>query len=183
MAIVTLEQAKLQLNIDPGDTSEDAELQAYCDALTPAIEDYKREVIVLRDVTEDLELCGRYRFRLWSAPVVSLTSLIDVVTGTVWDVTTMRAHSSGVVRVLPGSQAPRGLCEATYKAGYAHVPPNYTRGALVVLQHTWETQRGVGDVGGGVMDSAEERRYDPRYFFTFPRRALEWLGAPRPVVG
>jgi len=183
MAIITRAQAKLQLNIDSTDTSHDAELDFYCNALTPAIEEYKHEVIELREVREDVELHGRSRFRLWSVPVVDLVSVIDVVTGTVWDVATLRVNSSGVVRVLPGSVAPRGLCEVVYNAGYDDVPMNYQLGALIVLQDEWETQRGVGDVEGGVMDTAEERAIGRQFTPDSFRRARTVLGAPRPIVG
>lgn len=184
MSIVTLEQAKAQLNIDDDDDSDDDELQRWCDALTAPIERYKREVIEERTVIEDLELCGRRRFRLWSVPVISLTSLVDIETGREWDVTpsALRVDSgTGLVRVLSAAQAPSGFLTATYQAGYAEIPPDYVQGALVILQHVWETQRGAAEVGAGVV--GEEEVHDLRHFYTLPRKALEWLGAPRPVVG
>lgn len=181
MSIVTLEQAKQQLGISLDDTSDDDELQGYVDGITGAIENYKREVIERREMSEDVELCGRNKFRLWYAPVASLTSLVDVASGYQWDVSKLKAYDSGLVRVLPGGQAPRGLVTATYDAGYDPVPANYVRGALVILQHTWETQRGVAGVESGVV--GEEEVHDLRHFYTFPRKAMEWLGSPRPVVG
>jgi hypothetical protein len=52
---------------------------------------------------------------------------------------------------------------------------------LVTLQHNWETRRGVGSRPTGVV--GPEEHYDPRFSYSIPRKALEWLGAPRPVVG
>lgn len=181
MSIVTLAEAKNQLRIDPADTSDDAELQNYVDAITGVVEDYKKEIIEQREVREDLELCGRRRFRLWSVPVISLVSIATFDGATTWDVANMRVNAdTGLVRVLSGPPV-SGLVEAVYTAGYETVPDRYKRGALVILQHTWETQRGKGGpVRGGVIGPEEVH---PRFFYSVPRKALEWLGAPRPVVG
>lgn len=183
MSLVTVQQAKTQLGILASDTSDDAELQFYCDALTPAIEDYKHEIIELREITEDVELHGRHRFRLWSVPLVSLTSMVDVVTGVDWDVSTLRPNPSGVVRVLPGNAPPHGLFEVTYEAGYAEVPINYQLGALMVLQDTWESQRGAGGTVDGMVDVGEERAVGRQYTPEMFRRARNLLGAPRPLIG
>ncbi|BBA99274.1 hypothetical protein RVR_5821 [Actinacidiphila reveromycinica] len=187
MSIVTLDDAKKQINIPADATEFDDEVQAYCDGITAVIEDYKREVIEPRTIREDIEHAGRSGrcFRLWSVPVISLTSLTSVTGSTVWDVspTVLRVNSNtGLVRVLSGP-AVRGLAEAVYQAGYQTIPDNYRRGALVALQHNWETRRGAA--GGGVRNGVvgPEEVYDPRWSYSIPRKALEWLGAPRPVVG
>lgn len=190
MGIVTLDEAKRALRI-VNDTTDDAEIQAYCDGITAAIEDYKHEVIEQRTIHEDVDLGGHWahpfgarRFRLWSAPVISITSVTSVIGGTVWDVSNLRVTAdSGLVRVIGGPPL-QGLVEVVYEAGYETVPDNYKRGALVVLQHVWETRRGVGSAPrSSVIGMEEERHYDPRYSYSIPRKALEWLGAPRPVVG
>lgn len=183
MSIVTLEDAKRQLKIDLSDTGDDVEIQAYCDGITAVIEDYKREAIAQRTVTEDIEHTARFgrRFRLWSVPVISITSVTAVVGGQTWDPVNLRVNpQTGLVTVLAG---PPLSCpaEAVYEAGYEVIPENYKRGAAVVLQHTWETQRGVGGKPAGVV--GPEETYDPRWAYAIPRKALEWLGAPRPVVG
>lgn len=185
MSIVTLPQVKRQLGIR-GDASND-ELQAYVDGITSVVEDYKREVIARRTVTERLRLCGGVRFRLWKTPVLSLTSVTSLDGSRSWDVSGFESdRETGLVDVVSGP-GPVGLVHAVYEAGYDGddfdfpVPENYVRGALVIIQHTWETQRGaVKGVTGAV--GPEESR-DVRYMFTFPRKAREWLGAPRPVVG
>lgn len=189
MSIVTLDDAKAQLRIT--DTTYDAVIQAYCDGITAAIEDYKHEVIEQRTITEDIDFCGHWRypfgprtFRLWSVPVISITSATSVTTGTTWDLSNLRlTGSSGLVRVLGGPPL-QGLVEFVYEAGYTTAPENYRQGALVVLQHVWETRRGVGSAPrSSVVGMEEERHYDPRYSYSIPRKALEWLGSPRPVVG
>jgi hypothetical protein len=183
VAIVTLAEAKRQLRLDPEDTADDAEILAYCDGITAVIEDYTHETIERREVREDIERYtrGGYCFRLWSVPVISITSVTSVPAGTTWDPAGMRVDSSsGLVRVLSGPPL-CGLAEVVFEAGYAVVPENYKRGALVVLQHNWEARRGVGGKRAGVI--GPEETYDPRWSYSIPRKALEWLGAPRPVSG
>lgn len=187
MGIVSLAEAKEQLRISPGDTGEDQIIQAYCDGITQVIEDYKREVIEQREIREDVELFDRLgfgrwrRFRVWSVPVISLTSVESLIGAATWDVANLRlSKDTGLVRVLAGPPV-RGLVEVVYQAGFVTVPENYKRGALVVLQHNWETRRGTGTPHTGVL--GEEERYDHRFSYSIPRKALEWLGAPRPVVG
>lgn len=183
MSIVTLAEAKAQLKIDPSDTRDDAEIQSYCDGITGAIERYKHEVIVQRTVHEDVERFrfGGRRFRLWSVPVISITSVTAVVGGTTWDTQNLRLNGdAGLVRVLAGLPV-CGLVEVVYEAGYVTVPEDYKRGALVVLQHNWETKRGIGTKRAGVI--GPEEHFDHRFTYSIPRKALEWLGAPRPVAG
>jgi hypothetical protein len=184
MSIVTLALAKRQLNIADSDTGDDQELQLYVDAITGVVEDHLHQVVEQRTVTDELELTGLWWFTLRSRPVISLTSIIALDRLATWNVATLHVSpSSGVVRVLPPGIGPFGRVAVTYEAGYApaDVPARFVRGALVILQHVWETQRGsmgapVGVVGG------EEAPWDPRYSFSIPRKALEWLGPPAPVV-
>lgn len=178
MAIVTLEQAKQQLNITG--TASDEELQGYVDAVAGAVEDHLHQVVEKRAVVDEIELCGRSSFRLWSAPVISLTSVASLDGTTTYDTANLHAAASGVVRVLSGP-APSGWVRVTYQAGYDPIPPRYVRGALIILQHLLETQRGASGAVRSLATSADET-YDPRYSFSIPRRALELLGPPTPTV-
>ena len=67
----------------------------------------------------------------------------------------------------------------TYLAGYQVISANYKRGALVILQHLWETQRGPGTAASGVIGSEEHWR-QPGEFFSVP--AKEWMGPPSPML-
>lgn len=182
MSIVTLAEAKAQLQIAASDTSRDGEVQAYCDGITAVVEDYMHEVVEQRTIHEDVDTFRRFghAFRLWSVPVISLTSVTSLINGAEWDVSAMRLDPSGLVRVLSGPPV-RGLVEVVYEAGYAEVPVNYKRGALVILQHNWETRRGVGAVRSSVVGA--EEIHNPHWMYSIPRKALEWLGSPRVVVG
>lgn len=185
MAIVSLADAKQHLRMDPADTSEDDELRGFVAAATGAVELYKHEVIARRSITDEIDLCragyrGARRFRVWSAPVISLVSVASWDGATTWDVTQMRVSESGLVRVM-GALPVRGLVDVTYLAGYQVIPDHYRQGALVVLQHAWESQRGGGTVSSGVI-GPEEVRVRSVSAFTVPNKAKEYLGPPRPVV-
>jgi hypothetical protein len=182
--LITLGEAKAQLQIK--DTSKDALLLDYVAGITAAVEEYKHEVIVPRAVTDEIEVSAysgsfgwRQKFRVWSAPVISLTTVVSWDGLTTWNAADMRVSPSGVVRVMNGPWV-CGLVDVTYQAGYASIPERYKQGALIILQHVWETQRGVGNVRAAV--TGPEDVYDRRLEFTIPQRAKEWLGPARPLV-
>jgi hypothetical protein len=184
-AIVSLADAKAQLGMDPADHRYDDLLRDYLAGITGALEDYKHEVIVRRTITDRLNLRGRgyggRQFRLWSAPVISLTSVVSWDGSITWDVTQMRVSPSGVVRVMAGPPV-TGLVDAAYIAGLQQIPGRYKRGALVMLEHVWESQRGQLTARSGVMGPEEHVRDYPGEFFSIPNKAKEWLGPPRPMV-
>lgn len=180
MSIITLDDARASLKIDDSDGSVDDELQRYVDAITAVVEGHVGEVIEQRTVTERIRLRrGASQFALRYVPVISLTSLTSLL-GHAWPLTGMDVDPSGTVEVFRG-EAPAGTAIAVYEAGYVTVPENYKRGAIIILQHIWESQRGVGDVFGGVV--GEEERLNRSWMYDIPRKALEWLGEPAPGVG
>jgi hypothetical protein len=193
-AMVSLADAKAQMSMDPADHAADDLLRDYIAAATGAAEDYKHETIVRRTVTDEHDFGWyggntraygygygfRQRFRLRSAPVISLTSVVSWDGTVTWDVTLMRANPSGTVRVMGGIPV-TGLAEITYIAGYQVIPANYKRGALVIVQHLWETQRGQLTAMSGVMGPEEHFR-QPGEFFSVPAKAKELLGPPRTMI-
>lgn len=184
MSIVTLAEARQALNYDDDDVSDDVELQAYVDAITGAVEDYKNEVIEVTTLTDELDLPGWRSFYVNSIPVVALQAIIAL---DAWSfvpaITDLHVNTkTGRVRVQPSGFPPRGAVAITYQAGYSVVPPRYKRGALVILQHVWETQRGASLAALGVVGSEESPR-GTATTFSIPRKALEWLGPPRMVAG
>lgn len=182
MAIVTLDEAKAQLGIPSLETSRDTQLLDWIDAITKAVENYVNEVVERRTIVERQTLRGDLVWRLWSVPVISLTSVVSTDGVTTWDVSDFDVDpDSGVVETLTGFP-PYGRVVATYEAGYETIPYNYKQGGLVILQHIWETQRGVGQVGTGVIGQ-EEGTYGQLSTYSLPRKALEWLGGPSPMVG
>lgn len=192
-AMVSLADAKGQLNMDVTDHRFDDELRDFIAAATGAAELYKHEVIVRRTVTDTLDLSSqggygygwgsglrRQKFWLRSAPVISLISVVSWDGTVTWDVTQMRASPSGLVRVM-GGQPVTGLADITHLAGYQQIPAHYKRGALVIVQHLWETQRGPGTAASGVIGSEEHWR-QPGEFFSVPDKAKELMGPPRPML-
>lgn len=178
--LIDLDQAKAQLNYDPANTTDDAEIQRYVDAVIRVVEDHKGEIADPRTITDELHLANAGSFLLRNVPVQSLITVQTVDGGTTWDVTDLHVNeSSGRVTVLSGAPV-SGLVEVTYEAGYSTPPPHYRQAALIILSHLWETQRGVGIINAGVIGA--EEAYDPRYSFSIPRKALELLGSPLPGV-
>lgn len=185
MSIVTLAEARQALNYDADDVSDDAELQLYVDAITGTVENYKNEVIELVTITEEHELEGLPVFYLRHVPVVQLMSItpLDELSFAP-PVTQLHVTSDfGRVRVLASGYPPYGLCSIGIQAGYSTVPPRYKRGALVILQHVWETQRGASITMTGLVGAEELRERGTPTTFSIPRKALEWLGPPRQVAG
>lgn len=187
--IITLDEVKTGLQIS-GNGQDDV-IESWLQPITEAVEGYLHEVVVQRTITDELEIScssvarGRNRipsFRLWRAPVISITSAQSWDGSTVYDVTKWRPSQSGsgLVRVMAGPY-PGGLVEIVYEAGQVPIPGKYKQGSLVVLQHCWETRRGAGNIGAGVI--GPEEHYDPRIMIGIPRKAYEWLGPPRPTVG
>ncbi len=189
-AILSLAQAKTQLQIDPANTEDDVELREYLNAVTAAIENYKNEVIVRRTIVESHTFSlftwnfASPRLRLWEIPVIQLVSVISNDPGTSsfsWDVVNALSvdTSTGIITVLNGPPI-SGDVTCTYIAGYVIVPYNYLLGAKIALQHIWETRRGVGGLGGAV--GPEELHIAVGHAYVLPKKAIEALGAPMPAV-
>jgi hypothetical protein len=180
-SIVSLADAKQFLGIDPADTSEDDELRAWLAGTTETVERVKNEVIARRQFTFTDWNPHANRLRLWKVPIISVDSLASADGMRTWDVTSdVRTNpETGLVRLLRGSSL-RGDITATYTAGYQVVPYHIMQGALVLLQHVWETQRGPAVIGGGVIGPEEAGDY--KQMFMLPRKVREWLGEPRPSI-
>ena len=175
MAIVTLADAKAQLNILASDTSADVELQSFVDAATAAVETQLGQVVDQRTVVEQLDFASSLTaFLLRSVPVISLTSLVSLDGSQTWTVTPPVMYvdgASGCVTVLSGPLV-KGSVLATYQAGYTSVPANIRLAALIIVQHLWETQRGAM----GVQLGGDSDNYVAGRGFAIPRRASELRG-------
>ncbi|HET7329159.1 MAG TPA: phage head-tail connector protein [Nocardioidaceae bacterium] len=180
MSLITLDEARSQLGIGNGDVNDDGLLASYVEGATAAVEAYLGEVVDERSCTDYIHADGSGRMLLQHTPVISLTSITSAAdSSTTWDVGDHKVLArSGVVLTTSGPN-PVGIVEVVYQAGYATPPENYRLAALVILQHNWETQRGVGSLGGGVI-GPEERMISSTY--AIPRKALEWLGPATPAV-
>lgn len=180
-SIVSLTDAKQFLGITS--TSADEELRWWLAGMTEVLEREKNEVIVARQFTVTAEENHHpSRLRLWRLPVISLDSLARWDGTHTWDVTTdviPPDPDTGIVKLYRG-QSLAGHLNYAYTAGYRVIPYNLQQAGEVLLQHVWETQRGPGVIGGGVI--GPEEAGDFKQMFMLPRKVREWLGPPRPAV-
>lgn len=180
--IVSLADAKAHLNLPASSTTNDEELRGFIEACTEVVEHLAHEAVVRRTVAERKDLRGRGVFVLDYSPVISLTSITSADTGRTWSTSGFRVDAeTGIVDVLLGTNPPCGLVVVTYVAGYQIIPATYTRAALMILRHLWESQRaGLGGqqrtrLGGAVEDTVTVAGW------SIPRGAAELIG-PRGAV-
>ncbi|MFD7793634.1 head-tail connector protein [Streptomyces sp. NPDC059759] len=180
MAIVTLADAKKQLNIPDDETSEDVEILGFIDAATAAVEEQLGTVVEPRTVVDELDFSRPVRsFLLQVVPVISLTSLTSLDGSRSWDVSPGAAHvdkESGRVTLLGATVS--GTAVGIYQAGVTAPGANIRLAAKIILQHLWETQRGTM----GVQLGGDGEAYVPGRGFAIPRRAIELLGNQLPGV-
>lgn len=172
MALVTLDEAKRQLDIDS--TAHDVELELYIDGLTPVIESYVGPVED-RVVTELTDVHGGV-VCLNTTPVVTITSMAPALTGG-QAYTPDQLHvdsASGVVRLLSGGSLYGGPWTVTYTAGRGSVPATIKLAALILLQHLWRTQNGAAR-GGGPADDYAVTEPVPGFGYAVPNRVLQLL--------
>lgn len=176
--IVSLDDAKGQLNINTDYHGDDEEIQGFVRSITEVCE---RHVGALaRTERVEKHRAGRGMVLLHS-PVLTLTSVVAIKTGgtdqTVGDLDLDQI--TGIVVRKDGGWM-QGPFRVTYMAGRADTPAHVRQAALIILQHMWETQRGVS---GGVRRGGSDEVYDPRFGFSIPRRAQELLGDEPPWIG
>lgn len=173
--IVSLADAKAQLNIDAA--TSDEELRVYLEAATGVVERHLGQAVVKRSFTEEHDVHGGLVLN-WT-PVVSLDSL-ELVDGTYsWNVADLHVSPAGVV-TSPLGVAPYGHVSVSYTAGMTVVPQHVGLATRIILQHLWDTQRGNlgGPRAGGLADSIGV----PGMGFALPNRALELLGSGLPGI-
>lgn len=172
MALLTLDEAKTQLNIRSD--ANDVELGMYIEALTSVIEGYVG-VVEEREVTETVIGQGP-AVVLLQTPVLSLASLAPIETGgTAVDVAGLHVDGpSGVVRYANRAEFSAGPWTATYTAGRAVIPPTIRLAALLLLQHLWRTKNGAARGGGGADDYSVTEPI-PGFGYAVPNRVLELL--------
>lgn len=180
-ALMSLAVMKQTLGMDPDYTDDDDELRAKLAAITTAIERYKSEVIIQRTITFDIDAIEPWhrRIRLNYVPVIAILSVESQDGLTTWDPANLRYDSAtGLVKVMSG---PRIIGDTVWQvlAGYRQIPYNYIEGGKVLLSHIWESRRGPGGTGGVV---GPEELADFRHYTALPRKAMDWLGQPRPFA-
>ncbi|SED27032.1 Phage gp6-like head-tail connector protein [Streptomyces sp. 2231.1] len=174
MALVTLEEAKRQLDIDGG--SHDAELHLYIDSLDAVIEGYVG--VVEQRVITDTVSGGGPALSVLHPPLVAVTSLSGPVGGgsISYPTDTLAVNgSAGTVARLDGCYFPPGAYTVTYTAGRSEVPPTMKLAALILLQHLWRTQYGATRVAVGGADDWSVTDPIPGFGYAVPNRVLQLL--------
>lgn len=184
--MITLEEAKLQLNIPSSNTTHDVELQAFVDAAIETVGRFTGRAGLVRTVTGERHHVG-HAWKLWlfQRPVQSVTSVARVDGTRTWNVADLDVDiDSGLLRVVDGP-AFSGLLQIDYEAGYVNVPDRFNLAARIIVQHLWQTQRGA--VAGGdvrpIMEGSFDNRLNLGRGYAIPNAALELLGEPEPVLG
>lgn len=175
--IISLTDAKEELNIDADDTGDDEEILDKLRSVTAMCED--KVGALVRTPHVETHRAG-HAYVLAHPPVLSVTAVTSISSGSaVLDVASLHLDAqTGIVRSKNGGQLPEG--EVAYVAGRTSIPPNVSQAARILLQHLWETQRGaMGGVRAGGSDGAD---WDPRFGFTVPRRVQELLTGRYPGI-
>jgi hypothetical protein len=178
VGIVSLADARAQLNMGPAETADDEELRGFIGAATGAVERALGRVVVRRTIVERQQVGCAREVLLRQVPVVSLTSVAAADGSTTWDPANMRVDGETGLLTVTSGESLVGAVDFTYQAGEVVVPEDYQLAALIIVQHLWETQRGsMGVQLGGDSDNWVAGRG-----FAIPRRALELLGPQLPGV-
>lgn len=179
MTLITLAQAKTQLDIGADNTSRDDELQLWIDATTEAVETAKGAIVDQRSFTEEIDCgAGTLGVLLSNVPVASLTSVQSADGSQTWDTANLHVNTAtGAVTVLSGPQL-RGKVVFVYPAGPDTPRASHRVAGLIILQHLWETRRGAM----GVPRGGDDEVYVPQLGYAIPRRAAELLGLTLPGI-
>lgn len=145
--IVSLAQAKAQANI--ASTTSDDEIALYIASATRVVEWFVGPVVV-RSYTQRVgarkpRLMHRPVLGAGLSPVLTLTSLTPLYSGgTSWlPADVVVDPLTGELTTASGSSLTGGPWTAVYTAGQRIVDANWQLGALIVIEHLWQTQRGA----------------------------------------
>ncbi len=160
MAIpVTIQDAKRQLRIELGDTSQDEDIEGFVNDAAAWVEKYTGHILVARDVVEQFDSFDRLRLRAWPVkPDATVGIGYAPLTGAATNLYGSRiASSSRPASILPavGSTWPASVNGVTVlvRAGYEPtdtVPGNFRR-AMLILISAYDSDR----EGGAVFQQAE----------------------------
>jgi hypothetical protein len=138
--IVSLADAKRHLNIPATETSNDAELREFIEAVTRPIE-AKVGPIVRRTVTTTIDsYCDEVALPYF--PVISITSGAIIRDNSAVTVTSLVVETGGILRDKGFSPLPFEPWTLTYVVGRPVVPANIRNATLNIIKDLWTSQRG-----------------------------------------
>jgi len=194
--LVTLTDVHMHLNIDPSDTSHDAELQGFIDAMTPILTYMTGPILPTVFVGESHD-GGSPVIMLFNPPIISVQSVTEFIGTVAYSLSQQQPGStannygfsldspqSGKLTRRTGAGTPMpfqgyaGGVVVTYTAGLVNVPADIRLAALEDLRGYYQEsqQGGRPSFGGG----AEDSPYGGVPFETFPRLASMLEGRFRP---
>jgi len=149
-AVISLQDAKDMLNIPQAATTSDIELSSFIATIEASLRGLTGGPIVNRVITsERCEFTGWYQqLQVRQRPLVSVTSITSVQSGTVLDITGgLDINPAGrTIRKKDGSpfNSDSAVVLVTYVAGWGtSVPPSINTAARYILRNMWDSQRGA----------------------------------------
>lgn len=182
-AMISLADAKRQVNIPADVTRDDDEVREWAVSATRAVENFVGPV-VQRTVTA-IVTGGSTALVLPTTPVIAVTAIEPVTTvQQSVDVAVLAADpDTGVVDRTDGLAFPPGRYRMTYTAGRTVITANISKAAALIFQHLWRTQRGGSRAGTGGGDDYSVTEPIPGLGYAIPNRALQLLQADNEAGG
>jgi hypothetical protein len=174
--LITLADAKAQLNITDTDATRDTELQTYVDAATNIVE-YHCGPVSATAVVETHWTGDVTTVVLRRSPVTTVTSVVPAMTT---DTSTYNPSvflldsTGGLLRTTDGTLWSYPIT-VTYTAGRSSVPAAMNLAARIIVAHLWSTQYGASDYQTPIDDTTTL----PALGYAIPNRALELLAPYR----
>lgn len=142
MALISLADAKLHLNIPSATTTDDTELTRLLAVVEDAAAAYFGAPVGTGSTVTESHHGGWTTLVLRQVPVLTVSTI--TVSGTALATTSIAIDTSaGVVHSLAGAQGSDPVdTTVVYSTGYSSVPDDIVQGALELLRHLWTTQRG-----------------------------------------
>ena len=180
--VLSLQDAKVMLNIPLTDTTNDAELDSWIATIESSLERMTGGPMVNTQITERCEVTSGYTvFTVRQRPLVSVQAIVSASSLeplSIVDVTDLDPNA-GTIRRRLGlpfigpyfSWLP--IFNITYTAGWGvTVPAAFASAARIIVRHMWDTQRGVT---AAPMLGGDETATIPGFGFAIPARAIELL--------
>lgn len=179
--ILSLADAKEHLNIPTTTTTWDEELRTHLEAVTNFVEN-RVGPVVRRTVSEVVTYVTGTEYDTRYRRILSVTSIVVLRDGST-PVTLSSIDidgDQGTLRLKDGTWFPNEPWRLTYVVGRVIVPADITLAAKMILQYTWETQRGISSAAPLVASSPAELL---AYGVNIPPRALALLEGPTDRTG
>lgn len=180
--LISLEEAKEQLNIAATSTVHDEELRRFVLGVTDVIERQLGKVTAPRTFVEHRRLpCVTDRLAL-RVPLLSVTSVVSLDGTETWNVADLVIDAeTGIVTVLPTATPFYGGLVITYRAGHVVMPDNVLLATRMALQEYWRTQR-TAPGGPRIVGANEDERMLLGGVRILNPEAKSLLGEPLPGI-